>query len=795
MRTFYSIGLFFSFIFLFSCTIYAQEIKISGTIKDQTGKNIEFASIMLVKTSDRYILESCISNLEGIFKITHNKKSKVNLIISHISYQTKILPLPEQCDTTLNIILSPMQYNIEEVKVRGKRVPIQYQNGEWVVNVENFTDQQTERGIDVLKKLPGMFVNEENKQILLNGKNVELQLNGQNYPMGFDLVKAFPAELLDQIVLIPNKRAEHEGSRENAIINIKTKKKFVDGYIGSVEGAYAINRQTKFPGGGNGRFYAMLMKKKFYLNILINPETTSTSARYYDSTYYYKANNYIINQQKLDYKRNWGTQGNLNFNWDIYNGHKLNANLYLLKKHEAPYSHAISRYKTGKQELYDRDQKEKLWMLSGNVNYETSDKLSYKLKLSYGIIDTENDNKYAYLYSLSEDTVNNYNYHYQLDGKQHILKTDFSKQYLNNKLFIGAGLKVNLGKTTNEANYTPVSEYRQNEYFLYKEQIYSGYVSLRYTPTEKINLIAELKAEYTNYKMTLLSVKEIGNNHYWNWLPTLGLNWNAGKNYVAGFYFQTGIIRPVYNMLTPRITWSNSKYYSRGNPYLQPIKSYGLSWTNALFQRFSVTLGWQYFKDQYASVLQIKDRDITENSYQNCFDSWQAYINCVLPVSLVKNRLNIYFIGKGYYGKYLNFSHNFALQSGRNKIVSLDFLINPEFWIGSNYRWKIYSDLNCSLKSKSFQATTKPCFYVNAGIRYKLHKRIPLSGFIYASDIFNSRKSRITYFYDNNVRYYTQHATWQGFTLGLSFDFKGGKDFKRERVTDDVNEPDLRFQK
>ena len=150
--------------------------------------------------------------------------------------------MPEQCDTVLNLTLSPAPYEIEEVAVKGKRVPIQFKDGDWVINVENYIDKGTERTTDVLKKLPGIFVNEGSKQVTLNGKPVELQIDGRKQTITYELLKALPATLLNQIVLIPNKRAEHDGDAGTAIIDVKTKKKYIDGYIGSIDADYGTYR-------------------------------------------------------------------------------------------------------------------------------------------------------------------------------------------------------------------------------------------------------------------------------------------------------------------------------------------------------------------------------------------------------------------------------------------------------------------------------------------------------------------------------------------------------------------------
>ncbi len=234
------------FLLIFSCFLstltYAQAIKVSGRLVDENQQAIDAAAVILARTPDNQMLEYSITDKQGNFTLQHDKKGTVQLIIKHLSYGTEIIALPEQCDTVLNLTLSPAPYEIEEVAVKGKRVPIQFKDGDWVINVENYIDKGTERTTDELKKLPGIFVNEGSKQVTLNGKPVELQIDGRKQTITYELLKALPATLLNQIVLIPNKRAEHDGDAGTAIIDVKTKKKYIDGYIGSIDADYGTYR-------------------------------------------------------------------------------------------------------------------------------------------------------------------------------------------------------------------------------------------------------------------------------------------------------------------------------------------------------------------------------------------------------------------------------------------------------------------------------------------------------------------------------------------------------------------------
>lgn len=308
-------------ILIFSCFLsaftYAQAIKVSGRLIDENQQAVEAAVVMFVRIPDNQMLEYSITDKQGNYVLQHDKKVAVRLVIKHLSYGTEIIALPEQCDTVLNLTLSPAPYEMEEVAVKGKRVPIQFKDGDWVMNVENFITPGTERAIDVVKKLPGMLVNEATKHIEWNGKNVELKLNGVAQPVTFELLKTLPPALLDQIILTPVKRADQDGSPDNAVIDIKTKKKHIDGFMGNMDGSYGIDFGNTLPGDTDGTFFVMLMKKNFYLNFLLQGYTYSEDEEATDSTWYGATQTSLASHQYIETKNQWATSTNLNLSWDV----------------------------------------------------------------------------------------------------------------------------------------------------------------------------------------------------------------------------------------------------------------------------------------------------------------------------------------------------------------------------------------------------------------------------------------------------------------------------------------------
>ncbi|MDE6452535.1 MAG: outer membrane beta-barrel family protein, partial [Odoribacter sp.] len=325
------------------------------------------------------------------------------------------------------------------------------------------------------------------------------------------------------------------------------------------------------------------------------------------------------------------------------------------------------------------------------------------------------------------------------------------------------------------------------------EQLGQGDLALSAYSNRKISTTIGLRAEYTNYRLQLAKENLESTNHYWNLLPSFSVNFNISKNYISAFHFNSGIRRPSYNLLTPNVIYASDKFYYTGNPWLKPAKIWCVEYFNILFTKFSISTYWEYTQDLYSSVLIDKGNEVTESSYQNCFDNWQTELKFNSSLNFMENRLNMYFHLEWTWGKYLNLKENFTLprKIQNNLLTAMTF----DYYITKNYRLKTYGFIKYSIIEKNYQIDTKPYFNIEIGVRYKCLANRSLYVSLYGTDIFNLFRNKQTIHYDQNIRYFEQKYSYQGLTISLSYSFKGGKDLKRGEVDEDVNAENYRFDK
>ncbi|MGI4751742.1 MAG: DUF5686 family protein [Janthinobacterium lividum] len=98
---------------LFPVFAFAQQQEISGTITDQTGKRLPFASVFAENTTF-----SALSNEHGVYHLSLNPGNYV-IFYRLIGQKQGSLKINLQKDTLINIMLQPEIYQLKEAKVLG----------------------------------------------------------------------------------------------------------------------------------------------------------------------------------------------------------------------------------------------------------------------------------------------------------------------------------------------------------------------------------------------------------------------------------------------------------------------------------------------------------------------------------------------------------------------------------------------------------------------------------------------------------------------------------------------------
>ncbi|MEO5967360.1 MAG: hypothetical protein ABIP68_06970 [Ferruginibacter sp.] len=227
--------IYFSIVFLITSIIaYGQNI--SGTINNINNEKIISANILFKDSLNGKIKEFTIAR-NGNFSLLL-KKSYHNLIIEITSsgYQIEHINIikPEAGkEYNFNISLTKDTIvNMENVVVSSKRQPFTINSDTVSYNVDSYKDGADTKIEDVLKKLPGIVVDDKSGEITYKGKPIEtVQLDGEdlfgsNYTIG---TKNINADIIDKVEAIENYSSNPllSGieSNEKVALNLVLKKK------------------------------------------------------------------------------------------------------------------------------------------------------------------------------------------------------------------------------------------------------------------------------------------------------------------------------------------------------------------------------------------------------------------------------------------------------------------------------------------------------------------------------------------------------------------------------------------
>ncbi|WP_299160237.1 outer membrane beta-barrel protein [uncultured Tenacibaculum sp.] len=241
----------------------SYQFKITGKINSFKDKSpIEAATIHLERVKDSSVVSYTISNEKGNFSLEGKSFHKdLKLFISYVGMDnyTKLIPLGKKSDFNLGLINIKENSNLLNEVVIKSRAPITIKKDTVEFNVKSFKTKKDATVEDLLKKLPGVEVDEEGK-ITVNGKSVnKILVNGKPF-FGNDpsiTTKNLTKDIIEKVQITDTKSKSEafsgeKGDADNKTINLTIKKENNKGWFGRVsagagsdkryEGATMINR-------------------------------------------------------------------------------------------------------------------------------------------------------------------------------------------------------------------------------------------------------------------------------------------------------------------------------------------------------------------------------------------------------------------------------------------------------------------------------------------------------------------------------------------------------------------------
>ena len=745
---------------LFSVTgINAQTgTKVTGQIKDNSGKALSAATIMLHSAKDSSLAKTAVSDSKGNYEMTSIKPGMYFIRTSVVNMQKTSSPAFEvKADETVTapeIVTQPAAKNLEGVTVSSKKPMVEVRADKTILNVEGTINAVGNDGLELLRKSPGVMIDKDDNLSLAGKNGVRVYIDGKPSPLaGADLanyLKSLQSAQIEAIEIITNPSAKYEAAGNAGIINIKLKKNLTIGTNGSANAGYNIGIYAKYNAGIslNHRNAKVNVFGNYNFNRGMNEFSINSIRIAPDSSF--DQSNTIINQNKgshnfkagMDYFINKKSTIGFVINGNIADNRALTDGPIKILYTPTKIIDRVS-LSTGNSKM-----KRSNVNFNGNYRYAVTGGSELNIDVDYGIFNLRNNqyqpNDYynsagVKYYSTLNNTVSPTN----IDIFS--FKVDYEQNFKKGRL--GYGAKIGFVNTDNDFNRNSVEGSKitnESNVFTFNENINAGYVN--YNRAFKGFMIqAGIRVENTNSKGHSTGVTSASGyfdssvkRSYVDVFPSAAITFNKNPMNQWGITFSRRIDRPAYQDLNPFEFRLNDYTYMKGNTQLRPqyTNSYGIS--NTYKYKLNTRLNYSHVKDIFTLLPDISGSK-----------------SLLTKKNLATQDIIAFNISYPYQYKWYSFFTNINTSwskykadfGGGSRVVNLEvftysFFMQNSFKLGKGFTAELSGVYNSpSIWQGSFKS--KSIYFVDAGLQKTILKG---KGTIKAAvgDVFNSLKFKGT---------------------------------------------------
>ena len=554
---------------------------VTGSVIDSLTKEpVDYATIALYPEGKTTSVNGTIADNKGKFTITEVPAGKYRMVVNFLGYAEKTFGDITVKGGSLNvgtILLRSSATQLSAVEIQGEKPLIENKIDRLVYNAEKDVTSAGGDATDVLRKVPLLSVDMEGNVSLRGDQNVKILINGK--PSGAmsnsvgDALKMIPADQISNVEVITSPSAKYDSEGTSGIINIVTKKKDIAGVNGSVSTGIGTRQNNS---------NANLNVRKGKFGVVANggahwmwPQTTVNSLS--------QINNVgasLLSQSGSSKAKRGGGRGSIGLDYDLNEKNLFNTTFTLseFRMNLDGLSNSIYQDNSilNSSTVQDRGFNGFDWSAGYTHKF---DKEKQELSFVGQFSRNNNNTDYTTLYE-GGSRVNELGLN---DGRNDelTLQIDYAHP-IKDKATIEAGVKtiirdINSMSELREligSNYV-LNPDRSSDYD-YNQDVAAGYTSLNYNLSDKYQIMAGVRAEYTKLNGESIGNGEPFKNDYLNVLPSAVINRKLGVMSSLKLSYNQRIQRPSLYYLNPFRNTSDPISQSEGNPELKPELSHNL---------------------------------------------------------------------------------------------------------------------------------------------------------------------------------------------------------------------------
>ncbi len=627
---------------------------ITGQVFDAEGKPLEYATILLHRAADSTLAKLEYTAPDGSFRIPDAAAGEYFIGVSYVGQpdlRTETFTLAEGQNLRLpDIRYAGSTVEMKEVTVTAQRPILEIQSDKMVFNVQNTINSSGSDALELLRKAPGVVVDNNDNITMLGRAGVQIYIDGKLSPLrGNDLaafLKSLQADEIDAIELITNPSARFDASGNAGIINIRLKKDKRLGGNGSANLGYSVGILSNYQGGVSGNYRNRTMNAFGSYNF--------NAGNWYNNMDLFRSQlGLIFDQTSL----NGGSSYNHNF--------KAGADFFLDKKHTVGFMvngfrseyemRANSRALIGKagqtalDSILVASSRNDGYRnnLNFNINYrfDNGKETIWNIDADHGRFrnDGAEDQPNRYFDPTERTVLSERIYANQTPTGINIytLKIDHERPLLSGKF--SAGIKTAVVATDNTFDFFNVIDGEKllntdlSNQFDYTENVNAAYASYA-RQFKKFSFQAGLRAEQTNSKGVLTAFRPVDNaeveRSYIDFFPSGGITFSPSQKHSFQVNYSRRINRPSYQDLNPFQGRLDELTYEQGNPFLRPEYANSVKLTHTFLQRFNTTLSYSHTRDQITRIVDTAGVTGSYITWLNLTDQYAYSLAISAPVQI-----------------------------------------------------------------------------------------------------------------------------------------------------------------
>ncbi len=612
---------------LYAQTVNDNRASVTGTVLDTDGTGLQAATAALYALPDSSLVSGAATDDQGMFLIGSIRPGSYFVRVSFIGYTTTDTPtvqlVASQTYKVEDISLSADGMSLSAVNVDAERALIEVQPDKTVLNVQGTINATGSNGLELLKKSPGVVV-DNNDNIILSGKNgVQIYIDGKPSPLSTEDIAAqlrsMQSSEIDAIEIITNPGARYDAEGNAGIINIRLRRDMSLGFNSTLDLGYAQGANARYNASSTFNFRT----SKF--NTFGSYAFSGGDSEGYLNLYRIQ-NNVLFDQKSIS--QSSGPSNTFRLGSDFFLGE--NATLGLLVTGYVNDADRVNSSRTPITDLTtnstssvleaisDNDGVRRNVFVNGNFRWDNRKGITTNADADFGLFYNGSVGFQPNLYRNPNDPSdileNVFASRSPTDIAIYAAKVDHERMLGSGKL--GFGTKVSSVETDNvyqffsvDNNVRTIDVDRSND-FVFRETIAAGYANYSGS-SGALNYSGGVRAEYTGSKGELTAMKPSNNDtvtrDYVDIFPSAGLSVQANQNNQVRLNYSRRIDRPSYGDLNPFEFKLDELSFARGNPFLQPQYTHSVSLTHTYKYVLNTSVSYSKTNDFFARISDSTD--------------------------------------------------------------------------------------------------------------------------------------------------------------------------------------------